>query len=756
MSRAHILAGLIFLVTAASSTTAAIFVRIPGVPGDVKAAGYDDGTWSVVRAGTYGVDRSLEDSGKGGTEDINIGVGKLLPIGVVMDFGIAAPSLMQFAINGNALDVVEMHAVDLVDDRLELRSIILLERAFVKRCALNGFRNGRALIDAEFFYNKISITNRVTDPSNPKRTIDTRTTWDVVKGVGSYEEGQLNAPPVVTMASSIAFPEGGSVRVPIRLRDPDGPAAGISLSASSANTVLIPDDHITFEGEGDSRIMRLRGAAGQSGIVQVTVMARESGNDVRKVITVTVRPGNRVPQIAAIDKQDTEPGVATFVTLSISDADHPVADLTVEATSDNPTLVPGTGLVPLFENGHWTLQVRPVEGQTGMASITVRATDPAGASSEAAFILEVASKENRPPGNIVLEPSRVAENSPEGTVVGSLTAQDPDGDTPLSFRMVPADHPLFKLDGDTIVVREGAVLNFEAKASERVTVIVTDSRNASSHRELDISLVNVNEAPNVRIGAAQSIPSGELVSLPRVIVTDPDAGTNEVEVRLSVMHGAIHLNAGELTVSGNGTGRVTVRGVQGLLHGVLATLQYRSNEGYGGPESLMVTADDLGHSGAGEAQQGSAAVAFVVEGANDPVEDWRRDHFTAEQWSDPKVGGLFGDADGDGLVNLAEYKRGKDPFKKDSDDDLEVKVMEVEGDRYLQISFDRLPDAVDPRTTMQVEIATDLSAWKSGEAVLSVIEVKALENGLERVTMQAEVAQSVEPKQFLRFVFSRR
>lgn len=756
MSRSYILAGLILLATAVSSV-AAIFVRIPGVPGDAKASGYDDGNWSLVRAGTYGVERSLEDSGKGGTEDINIGVGDLLPIGVVMDFGIAAPKLMQFAINGNAVGVVELHVVEFVKEKPVVQSIILLERAFVKNCAVDGYENVRALVTAEFIYNKITVTNRHPDPRDPGRTFETSTFWDVVKGEGSFQEGQLNAPPVLTVAGSASLAEGGLVILPIRLSDPDGPAAAITLSAKSGNTTLIPDANVTFEGGGGPRTMRIRGVFGQSGSTQITVTAREGGNTVQKVVNVTVNPANQAPKIAVIEKQETEMGVATVVLLNVSDADHAVADLTIKASSDNAALVPDTGLVALFENGNWNLMVVPAEGKIGMASVTVTATDLAGAKAERNFLLNVRSAQNRPPQNIVLEPATVAENSAEGTVVGTLSAQDPEGDTPISFRLTPPNHPLFKLDGTSLVVREGALLDFEAKASEMVTVIATDSRNAGSHRDLTINLVNVNEAPRVLIGAARPVASGELVSLPRVIVTDPDAGTNEVEVELSVMHGTLHLNGGALTVSGNGTGRVTARGVQGLLHGVLATLQYQSNQGYGGPESLMVTADDLGHSGAGDAQRTSAVAAFLVEGGEDPVDEWLSEHFTPEQLSDPEIGGLFGDADGDGLVNLAEYKRGKDPLNgKDAEDDLEVGVVEADEERYLQISFDRLPDAADPRTTMEVEIATDLSEWKSGAAVLRVIEVKPLENGLERVMIRAEVAQSVEPKQFLRFVFSRR
>ena len=57
---------------------ASIFVRIPGVPGDVKADGYDQGTAFTADSFSFGVEREMKESGeKGGTADMNIGVGEL-------------------------------------------------------------------------------------------------------------------------------------------------------------------------------------------------------------------------------------------------------------------------------------------------------------------------------------------------------------------------------------------------------------------------------------------------------------------------------------------------------------------------------------------------------------------------------------------------------------------------------------------------------------------------------------------------------
>ena len=69
------LSALLFLCFA-STASAAILVLIPGVAGDSGVPGYEG--WFVADSFSFGVEREMKESGeKGGTADINIGVGKL-------------------------------------------------------------------------------------------------------------------------------------------------------------------------------------------------------------------------------------------------------------------------------------------------------------------------------------------------------------------------------------------------------------------------------------------------------------------------------------------------------------------------------------------------------------------------------------------------------------------------------------------------------------------------------------------------------
>ena len=59
-----------------SDAYAAIYVKIPDIKGDVTTEGYEG--WFTADSFSFGVEREMKESGeKGGTEDINIGVGEL-------------------------------------------------------------------------------------------------------------------------------------------------------------------------------------------------------------------------------------------------------------------------------------------------------------------------------------------------------------------------------------------------------------------------------------------------------------------------------------------------------------------------------------------------------------------------------------------------------------------------------------------------------------------------------------------------------
>ena len=126
----------------------------------------------------------------------------------------------------------------------------------------------------------------------------------------------------------------------------------------------------------------------------------------------------------------------------------------------------------------------------------------------------------------------VVENAIGGTVVATLAATDPDvGDT-LTFSLAGNAGGLFALSGNTVVVANGAVLDFETAASHAITVVVTDQGGLTKSQSVTIAVTNVNEAA---VFSAASVSTGSVTEdvAPfqiggKLTVVDPDAAESGV------------------------------------------------------------------------------------------------------------------------------------------------------------------------------------------------------------------------------------
>ena len=126
------------------------------------------------------------------------------------------------------------------------------------------------------------------------------------------------------------------------------------------------------------------------------------------------------------------------------------------------------------------------------------------------------------PTDILLSADTVAENSTNGTVVGSLSAIDPDAGDSATLSLVDDAGGLFAIDGNNLVV--AGALDYETAVSHQVTVRVTDSGGLTYDKAFLIALTDVNEAPAVTSGASASVAENAATStvVYQATATDPD------------------------------------------------------------------------------------------------------------------------------------------------------------------------------------------------------------------------------------------
>src|SRR5262249_34306675 len=99
------------------------------------------------------------------------------------------------------------------------------------------------------------------------------------------------------------------------------------------------------------------------------------------------------------------------------------------------------------------------------------------------------------PTDIALSQTTVLENSSAGTVVGLLTASDPDTSDSFSYTLLSNPGNLFAIDGANLVVV--GQLDYETESSHNVTIRVTDSVNNTFDKTFTIGVMNANDAPTL-------------------------------------------------------------------------------------------------------------------------------------------------------------------------------------------------------------------------------------------------------------------
>jgi len=226
--------------------------------------------------------------------------------------------------------------------------------------------------------------------------------------------------------------------------------------------------------------------------------------------------------------------------------------------------------------------------------VRVRATDLGGLSVETALVIQVTDV-NEAPTDVALTPDTVAEDAPAGTVVGLLTALDPDADDVHTFELVvgegDADNGAFEIVGQEL--RTVGALDYETQNEYHVRVRATDLGGLSVESELMVFVTNVNEPPVNFVPGTQST----LINQPLVFsaatgnaitVTDPDAGDDLLRVSLVAEGGTV--NVDELFGS--------LEELNDLLDGLLFT----PDEDFFGDAFLDIITDDLGHHGEGGPQ----------------------------------------------------------------------------------------------------------------------------------------------------------
>ncbi|HTX79119.1 MAG TPA: sortase, partial [Longilinea sp.] len=254
----------------------------------------------------------------------------------------------------------------------------------------------------------------------------------------------------------------------------------------------------------------------------VRVRSTDSGGLwTEQAFTITVNDVNEAPQVDAHTFSVAENSAnGTFVgTATASDQDTGDS-FTFSFSAGNELGVfdidPATGMITVADNTNLNYETNPT------FHLTVTATDSHGLPGSNTVTVNLTDV-GEAPTDISLSSTVVAENQPANTVVGTLSASDPDADETFSYSLVSgagsADNGDFNISGDHL--RTSKSFDYEVKNSYQIRAQVTDKDGLTYQKPFTITVTDVNDAPKFT-SKAKTTGYKDIPYKYQVVTTDED------------------------------------------------------------------------------------------------------------------------------------------------------------------------------------------------------------------------------------------
>ena len=352
---------------------------------------------------------------------------------------------------------------------------------------------------------------------------------------GDFAVGEVgNVPPTITSdgggaSASLNVPENSTSVTTITATDLDVPPQSLTFSisggadsalfsigaASGILTFIVPPD---YEFPAD---------VGLNNVYDVTVQVSDgNGGTDTQAIAITVTNVNEAPTDIALSNNtinENQPVNTVVGALSATDPDASATftySLTcaVAGVDDSSFNINGTNL---RTSASFDFETQSVY------NICIRVTDQGGLTYDKNFVVNVTNV-NEAPTDIALSNNTVSENLPANTVVGILSASDPDTGATFTFSIActvaGADDASFNINGTGL--QTSASFDYDSQNTYNICIRVMDQGGLTYDKNFVIDVTPVNEAPTDIILSSANVdenqPSGTTVG--NLSTTDPDSG----------------------------------------------------------------------------------------------------------------------------------------------------------------------------------------------------------------------------------------
>jgi hypothetical protein len=538
--------------------------------------------------------------------------------------------------------------------------------------------------------------------------------------------GIADAPTISSIADTTIDEDTEAGPFSFTISDADTPATKLKLRVASSNTRVIATNRIFLSVTNGIGTVRLRPPRNRNGSAMITLTVSDpNGLSASRSFNFTVRPVNDAPTITSIPNRALREDQRTKISFQVSDVETASSNLQVTASSSNPGVVPQQDLILGIASTNRTLTIVPAYNVSGSTVITLTVSD-GEATASTAFTVTYSSVNDAPvvsrPPNLTVNRLNPVPPIPF-TVWDAETAADQLGITLTSSNTT--------LLPTTNMVLSGAGTNRTLTLTPRpntfgrslITIRVSDGVTNTRVSFL-FTFTSSNNAPVLTVPASLAGNPGTAVAVHGMNVADLDAGINNLNFRISAANGTLSIDTAVIggvmpsQVSGNNSGNLTVVAPLAALNTTLASaggVTYTSRSDFSGTETLVVTVNDNGFSGAGGAKTDTEIIPIQVAGAN-RLQAWRASYFIAADLQDPAkeatVWGDLADPDNDGRLNLMEFALGLNPLGSEPQEFAFVtQIVSDTGNRYLTLTFNARMN--EPTLQYIPEVSPDGTTWSA-------------------------------------------
>jgi hypothetical protein len=371
----------------------------------------------------------------------------------------------------------------------------------------------------------------------------------------------VNENPVISNQgfSVVQNASNGTIVGTVSASDPDqGQSLSFSITAGNTNNVFYINST-----SGNITVANSTGLS--AGSYNLTVRATDNGSPIlwsAATVTITVNPAANQPPVIANQSFNV-----------VQNSPNGTIVGTIVATDPNAGQILSYSIISGNSNTAFSINTTngnlSVFNSAGMTNstflLTVRVTDNGNPSlySQAVITINITQQINLAPV-ISNQIYSLNENTPYGTLIGTVVASDPNSGQTLSYTITAGNtNNAFAINllTGSLTVNNPLILNYEYIQTFSLTVRVTDNGTGPlwSQASITINLININEPPVINESTftiAQNAPNGTFVGT--VSGADPDFGQS---ITYQIISGN---NLGQFTINGS-NGKITVVNTAALI-----------------------------------------------------------------------------------------------------------------------------------------------------------------------------------------------